>query len=124
LFDKLNGTAINLREADYEFNAVGQIKDRFVLHFRDPGQKISESLVPDNRNTDTENIRIITEGNRISVYNIDQDALVEFFDISGRLICVKHLAGEHRFMTELKPGYYIMRISNSSINLSEKIVIR
>lgn len=118
LNDMKTGTSQNLRlNPVYSFNSSdSDSPDRFKLTFGAVG--IGES---ENQNS----LQAYVYGNRVYVTNTLGKAMMQLFDLQGRLVLSSQLNGNGIQSQALNfpDGVYVLRLSNTQIVKSEKVVI-
>ena len=117
LEDKVLNKLHKLSNENYQFTAIqGDIKDRFVLHF---------GATDIHENAPIKILNIYTYHKQLNIISDIQQAMLEIFDMQGRLISSKniHINGKYSEMLKLLPGIYIVRLQNSNMVKSKQIII-
>ncbi len=110
---------IDLRKANYSFNAFGQIPNRFVLHVFTESQ-INPGVEYPSNETSVTGIE-----DAIQINGIEVDALLELYDLSGKKIfvtSVKH--GKQLINIPSSKGYYIVKLISKDRVESYKVFLR
>ncbi|MBI9036671.1 MAG: T9SS type A sorting domain-containing protein [Bacteroidales bacterium] len=121
LEDKETGSLIDLREIEeYSFNIIqiGQIRERFVLHFNNATGIEDQSL-------ENSNISFYVYDNKI--YIIDKEfsnGTIQLFNLLGQAIIEKQYSKDISTINlDLTKGYYFVRIFTDKTTVSGKIYI-
>lgn len=102
--------------SDYSFLAdqTGDIKERFILKIKGVGGTgIKENIVYPVR----------VEDNLCTISNIQGNAQIEIYDVSGRIIVSKTIYGE-TYSTKLADGTYLVKIKENNKEYTTKIIVQ
>lgn len=102
----------------YSFTAnTNDDPNRFVLHFKALGT---------GNDINNENIRLYYSNGWLNVSGLDNEpTILEVFNATGSMIMEWNLSngGTHRKPVDFKPGVYLVRLFNSTLTVSKKIMI-
>lgn len=110
LLDNYNGDCVNILEEDYTFLAMTNIApDRFTL-----------KIIPKE-----DEIVIYTNDNDIIVENISGDALINVYDVSGRIVTKMRSNSNIKISSNTLPkGIYIVNVTDENESKTQKVVVK
>ena len=110
LLDNYNGDCVNILEEDYTFLAMADIApDRFTL-----------KIIPKE-----DEIVIYTNDNDIVIENISGDAMVNVYDVSGRIVTKTHSNSNIKISSNtLSKGIYIVNVTDEKESKTQKVVVK
>lgn len=110
LLDNYNGDCVNILEEDYTFLAITNIApDRFTL-----------KIIPKE-----DEIVIYTKDNDIIVENISGDALINVYDVSGRIVTKMRSNSNIKISSNtLSKGIYIVNVTDENESKTQKVVVK
>ena len=110
LLDNYNGDCVNILEEDYTFLAMADIApNRFTL-----------KIIPKE-----DEIVIYTNDNDIVIENISGDAMVNVYDVSGRIVTKTHSNSNIKISSNtLSKGIYIVNVTDEKESKTQKVVVK
>lgn len=119
LVDSETGVEWDLLDGDgYHFsvNDVNNAAKRFVV-------RVKSEMPTDIDNNVDDKVKVYADGDVCVVENLDENSLVEIFDVAGRRI-VYHRADDSMFSMRLERGNYIVNVREDNKDFTTKINIR